>query len=460
LAWAITIHKSQGLTFEKAVIDTGEAFAPGQVYVALSRCTNLEGMVLHSKVKPNRFFTDDRIVQFSQTNLGADDLQQELVQAKKGYQEKVLLSLFNFKKLIYGIKDLQSFLLQQRSSFNPEIFSWSDELMTRVEALQATAEKFHTQLTRLFQKTEMAEDNVELQERLKAAAAYFSTEIKSLIEYLLQSPAITDSRMQAKEYNELLKEVFTQLSLQNFLVQGFSGKFNMEAFHRRKKSFVVPSFPVNAYAGATDKKIDLLHPALYYELKKLRDNICSKKNLPIYIVASSTTLEEMTTYLPQTTEELEQISGFGKAKLEAYGDQFLAVIQGYCQKNDLSSNIAAKAPKRKRKENKEPKVDTKAETFRLYKEGKSVSEIAAVRNFTIQTIEGHLAHYVQIGAIKVDDLVSREKIVLIEPLVKDFAGGSITPLKEKLGSNASFGEIRLVLAAVEFQKSLPSHINH
>ena len=65
LAWAITIHKSQGLTFEKAIIDAGEAFAPGQVYVALSRCTNLDGMVLKSKIRPNSLFTDQRIVEFS-----------------------------------------------------------------------------------------------------------------------------------------------------------------------------------------------------------------------------------------------------------------------------------------------------------------------------------------------------------------------------------------------------------
>ena len=69
LAWAITIHKSQGLTFEKAIIDAGEAFAPGQVYVALSRCSNLDGMVLQSRVRPSSLFIDEKIVRFSQTRL-------------------------------------------------------------------------------------------------------------------------------------------------------------------------------------------------------------------------------------------------------------------------------------------------------------------------------------------------------------------------------------------------------
>lgn len=459
LAWAITIHKSQGLTFEKAVIDAGKAFAPGQVYVALSRCTNLEGMVLHSRINTNALSTDERIVRFAKTARPIDWLQQELIAAKKLYQEKQLCSLFDFGKAMNTLKELQAYLLEHRSSFNAETFSWSDALLSRLSSLQATAEKFHLQLKRLFQLTEKAEGNAELQTRIKAAVNYFLPEIKSLLEAILQSPAVTDSSMHAKEFNENLRSVFAQLSLQSFLLPGFSGKFDMETFHRRKKTFVVPSFGVNAYAGANEQNVELAHPALFYQLKKLRDSICSKKNLPIYIVAGSKTLEEMANYLPLTVDELEQISGFGKAKVETYGSQFLAIIQEYCQQNNLSSNMAEKPSKRKRKESKEPKVDTKAETFRLYQQGNSVEQIARQRALTTQTIEGHLAHYVQNGQIKIEDLVSREKLVLIEPLVKDFSGGSIVGIKEKLGSHVSFGEIRLVLAWTEHQKST-THINH
>jgi hypothetical protein len=458
LAWAITIHKSQGLTFEKAVIDAGKAFAPGQVYVALSRCTNLEGLVLHSRIKPNALYADDRIVQFTKNILQLEDLQQELTRAKKVYQEKVLSSLFDFRKVVNGMKELQDYLLKHTTSFNSESFPWCEELLDKLTALQTTSEKFHNQLKKLFALTEKAEENSELQERIKTAATWFSNEIKSVIENILESPAVTDSTMHAKEYNESLREIYIQLAQQNFLLQGFVGKFNMENFHRRKKSFSAPSFGINAYAGASEKKVELAHPALYYQLKKLRDNICARKNLPIYFVASSKTLEEMTSYLPQTLEELERIGGFGKSKVETYGNEFLSIIKEYCLENNLSSNISEKSPKRKRKETRGPKIDTKAETFKLYKNGKTVSEISKERNLTNQTIEGHLAYYVQKGQINIDDLVSREKIVLIEPIVKRFSGGSITPIKEKLGSDISFGEIRLVLAWVEHRKS-SSHIN-
>ncbi|HEY6063837.1 MAG TPA: AAA family ATPase, partial [Chitinophagaceae bacterium] len=95
LAWAITIHKSQGLTFQKAIIDTGEAFSPGQVYVALSRCTNLEGIVLQSRIKSSRLFSDTRIVKFSQRSASSGQLQQELTLAKKSYQLTILINSFD-----------------------------------------------------------------------------------------------------------------------------------------------------------------------------------------------------------------------------------------------------------------------------------------------------------------------------------------------------------------------------
>jgi uncharacterized protein YpbB len=125
------------------------------------------------------------------------------------------------------------------------------------------------------------------------------------------------------------------------------------------------------------------------------------------------------------------------------------------RRKNLSSLIHEKNPKKEKKTEsgeKKKKIDTKAESFRLYKEGKRVDEIAKERSLTQQTIEGHLAHYISIGEINIEELVSKEKISLIESQTKDFKGGSITTIKEKLGSKISFGEIRLVLASVTFKK--------
>jgi len=451
LAWAITIHKSQGLTFDKAIIDAGEAFAPGQVYVALSRCTNLNGMVLQSRVRPGSLFTDGKILEFSNRAATNDQLQQELAAARKDYQQSILISLFDFTTAINGTKELHEYLSENSSSFNPEALSWTDGLSERLFGSQATALKFHTQLKGLFQQAGPPEENQQLQERIKAAAGYFVTEAGSLIQFLQQSSAITDSRLHAKEYNETLKEIFAELASKKFLLEGFSGKFDMEGYHNRKQKFVLPSFAVNAYAGASQKRTDSPHPALHQQLRKLRDNICSRKDLPIYIVAGSSTIDEMARYLPQSLPELRKISGFGDAKIEKYGQQFLDVIIEYSQQHNLSSLIHEKPLKRERKEKAGQAIkkgDSHAESFRLYKEGKNIIDIAKERNLTTNTIEGHLAKFVRRGDISINELVSREKIVLIESALKDFDGTSVTPIKQKLGDGITYGEIKLVMASL------------
>ena len=457
LAWAITIHKSQGLTFEKAIIDAGEAVAPGQVYVAISRCTNLVGMVLQSRVQTSSLFSDKKIVQFSQSNASANKLQQELADSRKNYQLTILMSMFDFATTINQINEILKYLLVHASSFNPETFSWIEGLLGKIRKLQETAIKFHLKLQTLFQQEEMPEENTVLQERIQAAANYFAAELQSVLQLTQQSPAVTDSRLHAKEYNELLKEVFAQLSIKKFLLEGCNGRFNMEAYHRRKKNFVLPSFIINAYAGVTQQKSVSPHPLLHQQLRKLRDSICSKKDTPIYMVAGSKTIDEMAEYLPQLPEELIQISGFGKAKVDSYGQQFLEIILQYCKEYNLLSGIAEKSPKRQRKETtglKGSKIDTKSETYKLYREGVSVSDIAKTRNLAVQTIEGHLAYYVQRGEISIEQLITQEKLLLIEPLIKNFNGGSITSIKEQLGNAISLSEIRLAIAWSVFKNSI------
>ena len=451
LAWAITIHKSQGLTFEKAIIDAGEAFAPGQVYVALSRCTNLEGMVLQSLVRSSSLFSDPRIVDFSQKSSSSGQLQQELILAKKSYQLAVLISSFDFLHAVNNGKELLEYLLEHSSSFNPGSFSWAEELLGKLDKLQETAKKFQTQLQSLFLRVETPETNQVLQERIKTAAVYFVSESGVLMQYVQQSPAITDSRLHSKEYNESLREIFAQLAMKRFMFEGLKEGFNIEEFNQRKQRFVLPIMTVNAYAGATQKRVDSPHPALHQRLRKLRDTICSRKDLPIYIVAGSNTIDEMAMYLPQTLAELRMISGFGDAKIHQYGELFLDVILEYCSNNRLTSLIHEKSPKRERKEKTGPakkKGDTHAETYELYKKGKSVAGIAKDRNLTVGTIETHLAKFVRRGDIKIEELVSPEKIIIIESAVKEYRNGSITPIKQKLGDDISFGEIRLVMAGL------------
>ena len=452
LAWAITIHKSQGLTFDKVIIDAGEAFAPGQVYVALSRCTTLEGIVLQSRIRSTRMFTDERIVQFARSN-SAESIKRELLQSKKNYQFHLLLSLFDYKQVIEEAKGLNRYLEENISSFNHPAANWMGEFLNELNRLQLTAEKFQGQLGKIFHQPAPGAGEL-LNERISAAVQYFIREQDKLIATMMGCTVITDSRLHARETNESLKEMFTALSIKKHLLEGLSGQFDPGTYHQRKKTFITPQFGINVYGGASQQRIENPHSLLHQRLRKIRDAICAKADLPIYIVAGTNTLDEMCRYLPHTLSELRRISGFGDTKTQKYGQQFLDVILNYCKEKDLSSLIHEKSIKSERKTtgDKKGKVDTKAESFKLHKEGRQIEEIAKERGLTRQTIEGHLAHYVSNGEINIKDLVSAEKILLIEPVAKMFSGESITPIKERLGQEITFGEIKLVLAWINYQK--------
>ena len=201
-------------------------------------------------------------------------------------------------------------------------------------------------------------------------------------------------------------------------------KFSVENYYQQKKSFILPSININAYATATQQKTESPHPQLHKQLRELRNKICEQKNVPVYYVASTATIDEMAEYLPQNLDELVKISGFGTAKAKQYGHQFLKIIVDYCSEHNLGSFIHNKKPKQEKKEKNssqksEPKEDSKAISYNLFKEGKSVSEIAKLRNFAESTIESHLAFFVSKGILSVHELVKKEKMILIEPLLNN-----------------------------------------
>lgn len=455
LAWAITIHKSQGLTFEKAIIDAGEAFAAGQVYVALSRCTNLDGLILQTKIQASSLYSDSRIVAFSSSKSNFLSLENEMKKARRHYELAVLLSMFEFTLVVENSRELSDYVVEHAGSFSEGAKEWITALKEKLNDINSVAIKFQQQLKYLFQQELV--DHARLDERVKAAGSFFTEKLSEAIGFLQSSSISTDSRQHAREYNDNLKEIFAMLSARLHLIRGVESGFSTELYQQLKKTFTVPIFSINAYATAagTDKS-DLPHPSLYMQLKILRDSICSKANLPIYIVAGSNTLAEMSRYLPQSLAELRKISGFGDAKIEKYGQQFLDIISTYSKTKGLESLIHEKTPKRERKdpgEAKKPKVDTKAESFKLFKEGRTVKEIADLRSLTVQTIEGHLAHYVQQGSIHIEELLSREKLVIIEPALQELKGVSLSSIKERLGNSIGFGEIKLAIAWKEFRES-------
>jgi ATP-dependent exoDNAse (exonuclease V) alpha subunit len=455
LAWAITIHKSQGLTFKKAVIDAGRAFAPGQVYVALSRCTSLKGIVLKSELNSSVLHTDVQIIEFSERNASEAGLKQELQESKKSYRKSMLLSLFDLSTIIQQAAALNTVVNDNKAAFNEALLPWISEVENKLKALQSVADKFRLQLSGLFAVDNQPGQGEKLLERVAAASVYFMNNLDEIIGFVKRSPASTDSKQHAKAYNDALKEVFVLLAEKKHLLLCCTPGFSIEAYYRQKKSFTVPSFSANAYATAvTEQKTESPHPALHKKLRELRNRICEQKNLPVFYVANGATIDEMAMYLPQSLDEIVRISGFGQAKAKQYGRLFLQVINDYCDEHNVSSSVSLKENKRVRKEKvvNETKDDSKTISYNLHKEGKSIAEIAGIRNLAVSTIEQHLAHFIQRGLISVHELVKTEKIILIESHLQNEEPNSIAPVKAKLGDTVSFGEIRMVLAAKEWEQ--------
>lgn len=451
LAWAITIHKSQGLTFEKAIIDAGEAFAPGQVYVALSRCTSLQGMILHSRINNNSLHSDYRITSFAKTQKTSEAQIQILFESKRQYQQEEIKKLFDFSELKLNAKAVLSFVVAQHISFNITTQPSIEQIHASILHVDSIAKKFEPQLNHLLDLQELPENNEMLQKRLMAAAHHFINDLENVKSLINACPAETDSKLISTEFNKLFLELFNNVFLRLHLLKGCQNGFAINNYLQHKRTYTRQLLSSNAYAGKSKNiRTESPHPELYKLLRKKRDTLCEERGVPVFLITGSASLEEMALFLPQTFDELNRISGFGPAKTKQFGAHFLEIIKEYCEHHHLQTNIDAKPIKGKKKEkNITIKTDTKTASFNLFKEGKTIQEIATERKMTTGTIEGHLSYFVGIGEIEISALIPENIREQIKSAIKKFGSLSSKVLKDNLPDNISYGEIRMVMASIK-----------
>ncbi len=170
LAWAITIHKSQGLTFERAIVDAGQSFAAGQVYVALSRLTSLEGMVLHSRIPEKGIEMPEEIMAFCRREMDEDLLEALVLDEEQAFAQEQLVKWFSFEKL-YGTWALFHEGFAHRGIPGVEsAAAWSDGILKALDSLEETAKKFRAQLDSMLGKKT---DYVAVSARVAAAQIWF-----------------------------------------------------------------------------------------------------------------------------------------------------------------------------------------------------------------------------------------------------------------------------------------------
>jgi hypothetical protein len=458
LAWAITIHKSQGLTFDKVMIDAGAAFSSGQVYVALSRCTSLDGIVLLSKIPSAAIYSNENVIKGQQNLTPKGSLARRFEGARQIFTQQLLEEIFSFSEINNLINDLHSAIKVHKERLNSEGIAWIEDLKNQFFVEQKHGINFIRQIATLITKESVIEKNHDLQERINAANKHFLPKFLSFQESVKNHPLITESRETSLVTNDQLNQLFLALHAQNYLLDYCAQRFSVTSFLKHKIQYVQPKLMLSSYAsGKTQAFSDIPNPELFDSLKRWRDDVCSKNNLPIFLVVNQNGLKEIATYLPFTKKDLTQITGFGKAKAEKYGDEILDLVLDYCHRNNIESNMAAKEgnPKRERKEKPlEEKTPSNIVSFHLFNEGKSIEEIAKERNFAITTIEGHLASFVAKGELDINKIVPEEKQLLIKKAARIHGHESFKLLKEKLPENITYGEIRMVMAAEKLDDRL------
>ena len=446
LAWAITIHKSQGLTFEKAIIDAEASFAHGQTYVALSRCKTLEGIILKTKIKDSSIINDNRVESFTHEVTENQPNKRILDESQKTYQLNLIEELFNYHSFLYPVKRLIDIYYQNKNSLKGNLI---DPLLLLKDKgiieLLKVSNGFKTQLKELTTTVLEPENSTLIQERINKAIIYFIKYSKENISKPLDELSFTtDNKSVKKNVKKQLKIVEELQAYKLFCLNGLTDGFNIKKYLKlRAKAVLQDSAPTKIrkeYKDTTE------HQELFEQLRELRMIISHSENVPPFQVFTQHTLYELCDFFPVTDKQLLAINGMGKIRVKKYGDEILDIIKEYVQENNLESR-PVKAPTAKIE-----KGSSQRESFDLFKSGLNVIEIATKRDFAQTTIEGHLSEFILTGEIDITELIPKKRHQVLREIINKTKFEGLTDLKNKLGDGYSYGELRMMMKDFEFRK--------
>ncbi|WP_336594449.1 helix-turn-helix domain-containing protein [Bacteroides acidifaciens] len=481
LAWAITIHKSQGLTFERAIIDARNSFAHGQTYVALSRCKTLDGMVLESPLRREAIISDSVVDNFTKAVERNKPGNKQLNDMQKAYFFDLLSDLFNFYSIEQAYKRLLRMMDEDLYRLFPKQLAEYKALESHMkERIVEVARRFRNQYTRLINESEDYAGNQELQERIRSGAGYFRKELEPVRALFDKTNMPLDNRELRKQLNERLQTLDDALCIKESLLDTVCTSTFTVSDYLKQKAKVMLSLEEDSSTSASSSRVpgekrerkeraassrsgkvkvdvptDILHPELYRALAEWRTEKTREANVPAYVIMQQKALMGIVNLLPDTPAALEAIPYFGAKGVEKYGLEILGIVRKYMKENQVERPevkeifISAKEHKKdkKKEEKKELKKDTKIVSYEMFCQGMSIEEIAKARDLVTGTIAGHLEQYVRSGKIKVEQVVKAENLAKIRKYLEEHEYMGMFAIKAALGDDVSYADIKFALVA-------------
>jgi ribonuclease D len=439
LAWAITIHKSQGLTFEKAIIDAEASFAHGQTYVALSRCTSLEGLVLKTPITSSAIINDSTVSVFNEGVEENHPDESVLNESEKHFQLNLISEILDYQPLLYPITRLIDIFYNNRTSIKGDVIDHLQIIKDDgIVALMKISNGFKNQLNTLSEDNVLPQNSSQIQERFIKAITYFLNTTKNSIQKPLDTITFsTDNKAVKKDFSKQFDSLQEKLEEKLFALQKMTKGFKVQEYLQvRANAVLQKTEPIKKKKVASKRD-----PILALKLRELRDGIAKSLEIAHFQIFTQETLYALCDDLPRTEKELLKVVGMGKTRVSKYGEEILEAIEVYCKDNGIN---------RLNEQKKEDKKPTKQISFELFKAGLSIKEISKERSLTAGTIENHLANYISSGDIDVLELIPLKRYKNIRNQVEE-AGEvkGLTALKEKVDGSVTYMELKMVLMSMD-----------